>query len=85
MQPSPAQIPVGTEPPIVTPGVNDHASSNLVSVSLTGNLTVATEVDIRLDGTNSALLQNLGTFQTDGLLTFQLQTAPTPRNPAKGP
>jgi len=79
----------GHHPPIfhgVTRIVVDaRGKINMVTFDLTGNVTVAQEVDIQLDGTNSNLISNLGNFNANGLLTFQLQTAPAPKNLAKGP
>jgi hypothetical protein len=65
--------------------VDSRGKTGSVSFELTGNVTVAQTVDVQLDGTNSGASYQLGGFQTNGLLTFQLQTAPTPRNLAKGP
>jgi hypothetical protein len=57
---------------------------NAVNYILTGNVTKAHEVDVRLDGTHSAFTPNVAGFQTNGL-TFQIETAPAPHNLAKGP
>jgi hypothetical protein len=57
---------------------------NDFTYTLTGNVTLAHEVDVRLDGTNSTFIPNLGAFQTNGL-TFKLETGPAPANLAKGP
>jgi hypothetical protein len=65
--------------------LDGRGSTNSVAFILTGNVTRAQEVDVQLDGTHSFLTQNLGTFNANGLLTFQTQTAPAPRNLAKGP
>jgi hypothetical protein len=65
--------------------VDARGKMNMVTFNLTGDVTVAQEVDIQLDGTNSNLISNLGHFNANGLLTFQLQTAPAPKNLAKGP
>jgi len=65
--------------------VDARGKTNTVTFTLTGNVTVAQEVDVRLDGTNSALSPNLGAFNPNGMLTFQVETAPAPRNLAKGP
>ena len=59
--------------------------TNSVNFSLTGNVTRDQAVDIQLDGTNSDLIQSLGAFNASGLLTLRTQTAPAPRNLAKGP
>ena len=58
---------------------------NTVNFALTGNVTVAQELDIQLDGTHSNFISNLGNFNPNGLLKIQLQTAPASRNPVKGP
>ena len=65
--------------------VDARGKANSVNFTLTGNVTAAQVVDVQLDGTNSDLIQNLGAFNTSGLLTLQTQTAPAPRNLAKGP
>jgi hypothetical protein len=65
--------------------VDARARANAVVFSLTDNAVVAQQVDVQLDGTESTFTENLGSFQTNGNLTFQFQTAPTPKNPAKGP
>jgi len=65
--------------------VDARGKTNTVTFSLTGNVTVAQEVDVRLDGTHSSFMPNLGAFKPNGLLTFQIETAPVPRNPATGP
>jgi hypothetical protein len=79
----------GHHPPIfhgVTRIVVDaRGKMNTVTFDLTGNVTVPQEVDIQLDGTHSFLSPNLGSFNANGLLTFQIQTAPAPKNLAKGP
>jgi len=64
--------------------VDARGKSNSINFTLTGDVTMPQEVDVRLDGTNSFLSSSLGGFQTNGL-AFQIQTAPTPRNLAKGP
>jgi hypothetical protein len=61
------------------------SSRGRVIFILTGNITRAQEVDVRLDGTNSNLTQDLGGFNASDLLTLQTQTAPVPRNQAQGP
>jgi len=65
--------------------VDARGKTNTVTFNLTGNVTVAQEVDVRLDGTNSSFAPSLGAFNPNGLLTFQIETAPLPRNPATGP
>jgi hypothetical protein len=65
--------------------LDGRGRSNLVSFALTGNVTLAHEVDVRLDGTNSGFIQNLGGLQTNGMSGFEVETAPAPRNLAKGP
>jgi hypothetical protein len=64
--------------------LDGRGRSNFFNFIPTGNVTKPHEVDVRLDGTNSSFVQNLGGFQTDGL-TFQIETAPAPHNLAKGP
>jgi hypothetical protein len=65
--------------------VDARGRMNTVTFNLTGSVTKAQEVDVRLDGTNSFFTPNLGAFNANGLLTFQIQTAPAPKNLAKGP
>ena len=65
--------------------VDARGKSNSINFTLKGDVTTPQEVDLRLDGTNSFLSTNLGSFKTNGMLAFQIQTAPTPRNLAKGP
>ena len=42
--------------------VDARGKTNTVTFTLTGNVTVAQEVDVQLDGTNSDLIPNLGAF-----------------------
>ncbi len=65
--------------------VDCRGKANSVTFDLTGNVTVPQQVDVQLDGTHSSEVSNVGAFNANGLLTFQLQTAPAPRNLAKGP
>jgi hypothetical protein len=65
--------------------IDARGKTNTVHFELTGNVTVPQEVDIQLDGTNSNLFSDLRNFNANGLLKFQLQTAPKPKNLAKGP
>src|SRR5262249_25237278 len=58
--------------------VDARGKTNTVHFNLTGTVTMAQVVDVQLDGTNSNLIQNLGTFNANGMLMFQLQTAPRP-------
>jgi len=63
--------------------IDARGRSNVVNYTLTGNVTVPHEVDVRLDGTNSNFTQTL-TGHTNGELLFQLQTAPPPDEPGEG-
>jgi hypothetical protein len=65
--------------------VEGRGKTNTVHFDLTGDVTVPQVVVISLDGTNSNFTQNLGKFQTNGMLTLGLVTAPAARNLAKGP
>ena len=65
--------------------VDARGKMNTVIFDLTGSVTKAQEVDVQLDGTSSSYVPNLGAFNANGLLTFQIQTAPAPKNLAKGP
>jgi hypothetical protein len=65
--------------------LDGRGKTNSFTFILTGNVTMAQELDVQPDGTHSFLTQSLGTFNANGLLTFQTQTAPVPRNLAKGP
>jgi hypothetical protein len=65
--------------------VDARGKTNSVNFTLTGNVSVAQEVDVQLDGTSSDLIQHPGAFNASNLLTLQTQTAPAPRNLAKGP
>jgi hypothetical protein len=65
--------------------VEGRGKRNTVHFDLTGDVTVPQAVVVSLDGTNSNFTPNLGTFKTNGMLTFGLVTGPAPRNLAKGP
>jgi hypothetical protein len=65
--------------------VDARGKMNTVTFNLTGSVTKAQEVEVQLDGTKSFFSPNLGAFNANGLLTFQIQTAPAPKNLAKGP
>jgi hypothetical protein len=58
---------------------------NAFNYTLTGNVKVPDEVNVLLHGTNSTFNPDLGNFNTAGLLTFRIQTAPAPANLATGP
>jgi hypothetical protein len=58
---------------------------NAFNFTLTGNVTVAHELDVLLHGTDSTFTPNLGNFNANGLLTIQTQTAPPPAHLATGP
>jgi hypothetical protein len=64
--------------------LDGRGHKNVFNFRLTGNVTVPHEVDVRLDGTNSNVIEDLGGFLSSGL-TFQAQTGPAPHNLAKGP
>jgi len=64
--------------------LNGRGRSNNFFYMLTGNVRVAHEVDVRIDGTNSTFTPILGNFQTNGL-GFQIESGPPPANLAKGP
>jgi hypothetical protein len=64
--------------------VEGRGRRNTVQFILTGDVTVPQVVIVGLDGTNSNFAENLGTFKTNGMLTFGLGTAPAPRNLATG-
>ena len=65
--------------------VDCRGKTNTVTFNLTGNVTLPQQVDVQLDGTHSSDVSNVGAFNANGLLTFQIQTAPAPKNLAKGP
>jgi|SRR5579864_2585198 len=64
--------------------LDGRGHQNRFLYELTGNVKVAHEVDVRLDGNHSSFTPLLGTFQTHGL-TFQTERGPAPANLAKGP
>jgi hypothetical protein len=65
--------------------VDARGKMNTVTFNLTGNVTNAQEFDVQLDGTNSSFVPNLGAFNASGLVKIHLDTAPAPKNLAKGP